>query len=292
VIGATPAALVAPVPAADRTAAARGAAYLARLAPADAGGAEADAVVALRAAGRPGGAHLARLRVLTRSYARGPGAAAKVALAAVAAGANPRCFGGVDLVARIRAGYADGAYGASIWDDALSVMALAGAGEPVPRAATRLLVRLRGQGGWGFSLGGGTPDDADSTGLALMALRAAGRPARDPAVRAGSSWLQHRQLPGAGWSGAAGGSTDSNSTGLALLGLRAANRPAPATATAALRSLQGQDGSFAATATAPGSRLLATVQAVPSLLGRTLPPARRLRAARSCTLGRSPQMRL
>jgi hypothetical protein len=292
VIGATPAALVAPAPAADRTAAARGAAYLARLAPADAGGAEADAVVALRVAGHPGGEHLSRLRALTRTYARGPGAAAKVALAAVAAGADPRCFGGVDLVGRIRGGYADGAYGASIWDDALSILALSGADEPVPPAAVRFLARARGAGGWGFALTGGAADDADSTGLALMALRAAGRPAGDPAVRGGSAWLLGEQLPGAGWSGAAGTSTDANSTGLALLGLRSAGRRAPATATTALRALQEPDGSFSATATAPGSRLLATVQAVPALLERPLPAARRLRPGRACASGRKPQMRL
>jgi hypothetical protein len=269
------------VPAADRAAAVRGARWLAAQPPGTSGGAEADLVVALAAAGQPPGAHLAALRRLAPGYARTPGAAAKVALAALAAGASPRCFARVDLVRRIDAGYADGVYGASIWDDALSVAALAGADEPVPPAAVRALRRLRGAGGWGFSLAGG-PDDADSTGLALLALRAAGVPAGDRDVRAGASWLAAHRLPQAGWSGAVPGGTDADSTSLALRGLAAAGRTAPSSATAALRRLQGADGSFAATATAPGSLLLATNSAVPALLRAPLVLRPRARPSQPC----------
>ena len=269
-------------PPVDRAAAARAAAWIAAQPATTAGGVEADAVLALVAAGRRRGAHLVRLRALAPRYAVTPGAAAKTALAAVAAGSSARCFAGVDLVRRMRAGYFDGVFGASIWDQSLSIMALAGAHEPIPPAALRTLRRLRGEGGWGFAISGAGADDADSTALAVMALRAAGRGRSDADVRAGVRWLLAHRLPGAGWAGAAGSATVANSTGLALRALAAAGSGPPAGATAALRALQSADGSFAATAAAGGSRQLATNEAVPALLRRPLPLARRRHADRPC----------
>jgi hypothetical protein len=266
----------------DRAAGRRGAAFLAAQAPGDELGAEADTVIALVSAGAEPGAHLTRLRALVPAGTQTPGAAAKAALAAEAAGANPRCFAGVDLVARIRSGYGDGVYGASLFDDSLAITALAGAAEPVPVAALRALRRLRGAGGYGLSLAGSGRDDPDTTGMALMALRAAGAPRSDPAVRGAVRWLLSQRLPGAGWAGAAGTSTVSNSTGLALRGLTAAGDGWPAAAAGALRKLQGADGGFDAAAGAPGSRQLATLDSVPALVGKTLPVIRRTAPGTPC----------
>jgi hypothetical protein len=266
----------------DRAAGRRGAAFLAAQAPGNELGVEADTVIALVSAGSKPGAHLVRLRALVPSGTQTPGAAAKAALAAEAAGANPRCFAGVDLVARIRAGYGAGIYGASVFDDSLAITALAGADEPVPPAALKALRRLRGSGGYGLTIAGAGLDDPDTTGMALMALRAAGAPRTDPAVRGAVRWLLSQRLPGAGWAGAAGTSTVSNSTGLALRGLTAAGDGWPTGAAAALRRLQGADGGFDATAGAPGSRQLATLDSVPALLGRTLPVVRRSAPGSSC----------
>ena len=188
----------------DRAAGRRGAAFLKAQAPGSELGVEADTVVALVSAGVEPGVHLTRLRALVPAGAQSPGAAAKAALAAEAAGANPRCFAGVDLVARIRSGYGEGVYGASVFDDSLAITALAGADEPVPAAALSALRRLRGTGGYGLSLAGVGRDDPDTTGMALMALRAAGAPRSDPAVRGAVRWLLAQRLPGAGWAGAAG----------------------------------------------------------------------------------------
>jgi hypothetical protein len=239
-------------------------------------------VLALVSAGVEPGVHLARLRALVPAGAQTPGAAAKAALAAEAAGANPRCFAGVDLVGRIRSGYGEGVYGASVFDDSLAIAALAGADEPVPAAALSALRRLRGTGGYGLSLVGAGRDDPDTTGIALMALRAAGAPRSDPAVRGAVRWLLSQRLPGAGWAGAAGTSTVSNSTGLALRGLTAAGAGWPAGAAPALRRLQGPDGGFDATLGAPGSRQLATLDSVPAMLGATLPIVRRTTPGRPC----------
>jgi hypothetical protein len=268
-------------PPADRAAGRRGAAYVAALAPGTELGAEADSVLALVAAGAPPGKHLARLLELVPAQTRTPGLAAKAALAVVAAGLDPHCAAGVDLVARIRAGYAAGVYGASVFEDSLAITALAGAGEPVPPAAVAELRRLRGSGGYGLSLSGGA-DDADDTGLALMALRAAGVPAADAAVRGSVRWLLQHRLPGAGWAGAAGSSTVSDSTALALRGLTAAGSGWPTGAGPALRRLQGPDGGFDASAGVPGSRVLATLDSTPALLRRTLPLVRRTTPGRPC----------
>lgn len=269
-------------PPVDRAAGRRGAAFLAAQPPGGELGAEADTVVALVAAGAPPAAHLARLRALVRAGTRTPGDAAKAALAAEAAGADPRCFAGVDLVARIRSGYGEGVYGASVFDDSLAIAALAGAHEAVPSGALSALRRLRRSGGYGLSLSGSGRDDPDTTGIALMALRAAGAPRNDPAVRGAARWLLAQRLPGAGWAGAAGTSTVSNSTGLALRGLTAAGERWPAGAAAALRRLQGPDGGFDATLGAPGSRQLATLDSVPALLGVTLPVVRRKAPGKPC----------
>ena len=255
----------------DRAAGRRGAAFLEAQAPGSELGVEADTVVALVSAGVEPGAHLVRLRALVPAGAQTPGAAAKAALAAEAAGVNPRCFAGVDLVARIRSGYGEGVYGASVFDDSTCDH---GARRRVGASSRCCAVgapRLRGTGGYGLSLTGAGRDDPDTTGIALMALRAAGAPPSDPAVRGAVRWLLSQRLAGAGWAGAAGTSTVSNSTGLALRGLTAAGAGWPAGAAPALRRLQDPDGGFDATAGAPGSRQLATLDSVPALLGSTLP---------------------
>jgi hypothetical protein len=266
----------------DRAAGRRGAAFLKGQPPGSELGVEADTVVALVSAGVDPGSHLTRLRALVPAGTQTPGAAAKAALAAEAAGADPRCFAGVDLVARIRSGYGAGVYGATVFDDSLAITALAGADEAVPAAARAALRRMRRTGGYGLSVAGAGRDDPDTTGMALMALRAAGAPRRDPAVRGAVRWLLAQRLPGAGWAGAAGTSTVSNSTGLALRGLTAAGVGWPAGAATALRRLQGPDGGFDATREAPGSRQLATLDSVPALLGATLPVASRTTPGTSC----------
>ena len=67
-------------------------------------------------------------------------------MAAVAAGGDPARLGGVDYVARIRARYASGRYGATAFDQALSILGLRAAGRPVPRAAIRATFAGRGAG--------------------------------------------------------------------------------------------------------------------------------------------------
>ena len=73
-------------------------------------------------------------------------------------GRRPLRLGGVDYVARIRARYASGRYGATAYDQALSILGLRAAERPVPSAALRATLAGRGAGGWSFDLSqaGGT----------------------------------------------------------------------------------------------------------------------------------------
>lgn len=268
-------AAAAPGGSADRQAAARAAAWL-RTVSGVAPGQQADAIVALAAAGagRPVlGPRLSRLVALAPAYASTAGAAGKVALAAEAAGADPRRLRGVDYLARIRGAYAAGRYGATGFDQALAMLALAGAGERVPAAAVAALRSDRGAGGWGNDLTPSGRDDVSTTAILIEALRAAGVRARDPMLRAAAAWMTAQANGQGGYAFfGARGVTEANSTALAIRALRALGRTPPPASRAALRGLQLPDGSIAFTAASPGSPLIATVDALVALSGTTLPP--------------------
>jgi hypothetical protein len=254
----------------------RGAAWLARNVAGAPAGQQADAVVAMRAAGRSRASLRGRVRALSRvapAYATTAGGAGKVVMAAVAAGADPRRLGGVDYVGRINARYASGRYGASVFDQALSMLALRSAGRRVPAAAVRATLAARGRGGWSFDLSRGGRDSVDHTAIVIEALRASGVPRRNAALRSAASWmLAQRNRSGGLASAGAGGATDANTTAMAIRALRALGRRPPASALRALRSLQERDGAFRFTRADAGSRLLATPDAVIALAGEVLPP--------------------
>lgn len=265
----------APAATTDRAATRAGAAWLARTAPAQAGGQIADTIVALRAAGRTRAAVRPRLRALVRTapgYANTAGAAAKVTMGAVAAGADPTRLGGRDYVGRITSRYAAGRYGATLFDQALSMLALRAAGRPVPRSAVRASLAARGTGGWSFDLTTGGRDMVDGTGLMIEALRAAGVPARHAALRSATTWMLAQRAPDGGYAtGGAGAPAQTNPTSNVVRALRAMGRPVPPATRAALRSLQEPSGAFRFTRSREGSALLATTDAVIALSGRTLP---------------------
>lgn len=273
------AALAAAAPAAgaggDAARADRAAAWLAGAAAAAPGGQQADAIVAMRAAGRTAASLRPRLRALATvapGYARTAGGAGKVALAAVAAGTDPSRLGGVDYLARIRARYASGRYGATAYDQAFSILALTAAGRPVPRAAVRATLAERGTGGWSFALARGTRDSVDATGVVIEALRAAGVPRTNPALAAAAAWILAQRNGEGGLASAGGGAaTDANSTAGAIRALRALRRRPPAATLAALRALQEPSGAVRFTAAEAGSRLIATNDAAVAFAGRVLP---------------------
>jgi hypothetical protein len=259
----------------DRQATQRGAAWLETVTIGSVGQ-QADAIVALAAAGRSRASlrpRLTRMSAAAFRYATTAGGAGKVVLATVAAGGNPRSLGGVDYIRRIENQYAAGRYGVTAYDQAFAMLALRAAGEPTPAAAVTALRAARGKGGWGFALRKASPDDVSATGLTIEALRAVGMSRADAALRGATAWLaaQINTRGGFGIDGR-GQATEANSTAIAIRALRAMGRT-PATATRrALRNLQEADGGFRFTAMVKESRLLATVDAVLALSGHRLPP--------------------
>jgi hypothetical protein len=259
---------------ADERAATRAAAWLAVNVAGAPGGQQADAIVALRAQGRSRAAVRPRLRALARvapAYATTAGGAGKVAMAAVAAGADPRSLGGVDYVARIRARYAAGRYGATAYDQALSILALRAAGMRVPPLAVRATLAARGRGGWDFALAG-RRDSVDATALVIEALRACGVRPSHAGLRAGAAWIAAQRNPDGGFGTAGRGTpTDANSTAGAIRALRAMGRTPPPAARAALRRLQDRDGGVRSSRVSAGSRLIATTDALIAFAGGHLP---------------------
>ncbi len=104
-----------------------------------------------------------------------------------------------------------------VWDTALAAVALADAGarpgDPALEASAGWLlarevtrygdwhqtVRSGRPGGWSFEFANENYPDTDDTAEVLLALRRAGRPASDPAVRRGVNWLLAMQSSDGGW---------------------------------------------------------------------------------------------
>lgn len=257
-------------------------------APGSAVGSTADAVIAITSGGQDASAWNKRgkspIDYLSAQVSGGkvtlPGDIAKTILAAVASGQNPRAFGGQSLIANLNTHLdaSTGLYSASMFDQALAILALRNAGEPVPEAAvTALLGAQTVEGGWAFT--GDTSAgaaDSNTTSLAVQALVAVGR--KDATGRA-LDYFRRVQNSDGGWTyqvpSAFGTDTDANSTALgaqAVLAvgdslsnwLNGASDPV-----GALLTLQNSDGSFSFNNVFPGANTLATLQAIPALFGTT-----------------------
>lgn len=197
----------------------------------------ADAVYALARLGeQPGGSQwtvngLSALDALARLspgyVGADAGQAGKVARAVAAAGGDPHDFGGLDLIAIIRAAYnpATGRYHPTLlFRHTMAVEALLRTGEPAPaNALTALLAAQLPDGGWFWSFDA-AQSDVDTTGRVLQLLGLAG--VHDAAVLAkASAYLEQQQSPAGGWGvGYVAGPPNANSTALAVGGLWAAGR--------------------------------------------------------------------
>lgn len=258
----------------------------------------ADAVYLIGRAGenpdgpawQPGSASaLDALRSQVPAYLTDAGRTAKFLRAAAAAGEDVRHVNGVDLIARLSAYYnpSTGLYHSGhLYYHTLAVQALRMAGQPVPAPAVIAILNLQHPtGGWEWRIGGPL-DEVDTTGLILETLPLAAVPITSTTVMSAVNFLAAIQHTGGGWSLNATGPANSNSTALALAGLLAVGRnPLAApfvrgqeTPLSALLALQAADGGFNFMATAPGERLMATLDALDALLrpypGDVLPPAR------------------
>lgn len=254
----------------------------------------ADALVALAAAAadpgaavKDGAAALAYLQAQAPAYsAGGPGAAAKLVLAAVASGEDPTRFGGVNLLAAIGKTYdpATGQYGPDVYGHALALLAArAVEAAPAPPAVSRLLALQLDDGGWSFDGTAATGSDTNTTSLALQAL--AGLRQADGARAKAIAYLKGQQNDDGGFpysqTSQFGNDSDANSTAAAIQAIVAAGQD-PAgrawskgrnTPYTALVGLQNASGALRFQAGQPDDNAVATYQAVPALFGRALPVA-------------------
>ncbi len=206
---------------------------------------------------------------------------AKVVLALTAAGEDASAFGGHDLLAELAAAYdeASGSFGGNTFDQALAILALAGAGQPVPEGAVQALLAAQAEdGAWAlFGETAAGAGDTNTTALVLQALVAAGA---EDGVAAALGYLHQVQNEDGGFPyqkpSAYGTDTDANSTAVVLQALKALGEelsdwaPQGTDPRAALEALYDPaSGAFLWQAAVPGPNVLATAQAIPALAGYT-----------------------
>jgi hypothetical protein len=155
------------------------------------------------------------------TYPKTSAAAAGKYLVGVAAGkGNPHHFAGLNLVISITQNYSPttGRYGSTVWDQSWSLLGLVAAQEIISPTQVQQLINIAATGGgYGFNANDAFADP-DSTGLALMALKAAGVPKSNVAVQNAIAFLHSAQLADGGYGF---GTSNANSTGLVLQGLAA-----------------------------------------------------------------------
>lgn len=257
----------------------------------------ADSVSALVAARRAPGAIDEALDYLEDSAADADniGLVAKVALAAVAGGRDPRSFGGRDLIGAIDDSQQDsGRYGetTTVFNHALALLAKKAAEtDPSPQAIRWLVDAQCDDGGWQFDEpaaesddehcvngeGDFSPSDTNTTSLAVQALD--GLPGPSPAADPFSFFDATRDERKKGWGYTFENLTDTNSTALVIQAHIAEGKTLPRAAKRALRRLQLRvctgRGAFASTwadedddgkLERGGPSLGATIAAIPALL--------------------------
>lgn len=227
------------------------------------------------------------------TYVGGPSSrvaeAGKAAMAVVAAGQDPRAFGGYDLVALIQGYYNPQSgryYETWLYRHNLAVKGLVMAGSPVPDGARRTLLEdQKPTGGWGWAFGSSNPD-VDSTGLTVQTLAWVGQEPASPALTQAKGFLSSAQFPdGTLPAILTNPSGNANSTALAIQGLSAmgvdlhsvpfARLEATGCIVDPVRALlrfQEDSGAFMYTFDLPENRLMAVFDAVPALMDAA-PPA-------------------
>ncbi len=259
-------------------------------------GSTSDAVVAFVAAGVGRGAMNRAIGFLRRQTEAGNvdaiGLRAKVILALNAAGADPRDFGGHNLLKEVRTTIGDnGHFGDSaVFDDALALLAMLSADvRPGIATATWLIDAQCPDGGWAYDLPydpvtddehchSGDTDvfDADSNTTSYVVQALAARRAKDWTADPFAYLDTVRDPDKGGWSySAAFIATDANSTALVIQAYAADTRALPGGGLKALRQLQYPNcgaWAYAYNGDVRGDPDVgATIGAVPGLLQEALP---------------------
>lgn len=220
-----------------------------------------------------------------RGRVSGVGLRAKVVMAAVAGGADPRSFGGTNLVAAIRATEGDnGRFDtAAVFDQALAILALRAAGATVSTQALHWLASAQcDDGGWQYDQRASADDDAhclsttdpgtdyftsdsNTTSLAVQVLRTGSR------VDDALAFFRTLRDGSAGWGySQCCITTDTNSTAMVIQAYVAAGVAVPSGGFGALRRLQLNCGAWPYQAGSPAD-VGATIGAILGILRQPLP---------------------
>lgn len=210
----------------------------------------------------------------------GAGQAAKLVLATVATGGDPRDIAGVDPLALVEAGRNSetGLYGNSIFEHSISLIALAATdGEILEEAVSVLETTQTPEGGWAFD---GTTEegsaDSNTTAMVLQALVAIGEgdsTLADDALEFLQTAIDDQN--GALYQPGAGYPPDSSSTALVLQATIALGENSATEAwghlPTALAAFQNESGAFHYNADDTTDNLFATVQSIPAAAGFAFP---------------------
>lgn len=245
-----------------------------------------ELIMALLAGGQTGAPvdrALSYVRTHGSKAASKPAYAARFVMGLVAAGEDPRSFGGVDYAGRITLG-STGAYEENVYANAIAMLGVRAAGRAVPGSAVAYMraQQCPSNGGFAWKAGcAGTPD-VDTTSSSVSALVAAGVPKTDTVIARARSFLADAQNGDGGFGLEGGSPTNANSTGLAMSAIAALGerpdsppwkRSNGATPRSALGKLRDASGGFRYLATSREPGDYATVQAVLGLAGVPYPMA-------------------
>ncbi len=201
-------------------------------------------------------------------------------LAIVAAGKNPRSFGGINYVDTLLAFYD----GSQIGDDTLlnddfwGILALAaiGEGQTIIQASKDFIIsNQNGNGGWGLAVG--SSSDADNTAAAVSALIAAGVSPDSQTIVDALSYLKSQQQSNGGF--VSEGATNSAVDAWVISAIVDAGqspvgdewRRSGKTPIEHLLSLQDADGFFNYTAGVESQPVWMTAYAILALMGKSWP---------------------
>lgn len=140
---------------------------------------------------------------------------AKTILALASAGKNPKTFGNIDYVAKLKTYFNNNQIGDAglINDDMWSILALLSVKEvssaEVAASKNFILSNQNADGGWGYAVGGDS--DTNDTATAIMALIEAGVNVSNSAITNAVSYLHSAQNTDGGFSWSIGGDSDSGS---------------------------------------------------------------------------------
>lgn len=200
-------------------------------------------------------------------------------IAVSAAGKDPRDFGGLDLVGRIKSNLKpNGQIGSMINEHMWALIALAAAGERIPDASLEwLAARQNIDGGFGYSEQSGS--DPDDTGAAIQALVASGMERENPVIKRALVYLKFCQAEDGGFSWQTEASNVA-STAWALQGIWATGEDPNSeswksssgnTPIDYLLSMQKEDGHFRHSRNLDSYPCWMTVQVIPALLRKPFP---------------------